>query len=420
MRDFDTKSGSTRANSNQLKLFGTARSRASRSIEPSFSPVDRGPMSVAGLFAGVGGIELGLSRSGHRSEVLCEIEETAVCVLEKRFPGVRIHKDVCKLRSLPRDVELLAAGFPCQDLSQAGKTVGIQGKRSGLIGEVFRLLSRRKIPWLLIENVPFMLHLGKGRAMGSIIDELEARGYRWAYRVVDTRAFGLPQRRQRVFLVACLEGDPRDVLLADDVGEPDPLSPSRRRSFGFYWTEGNKGIGAAVDSIPTLKGGSSVGIPSPPAIVLPSGRIVTPDIRDGERLQGFEEDWTRPAEEATRRNGVRWKLVGNAVTVDAAEWLGFRLRRPGRYDPSGDVPLHRKGSWPKSAWSMGKGRFTSQASAWPLERPATPIHQFLQFERRNLSARATSGFLSRLQASSLRSPEWFERLLEEHLDRMSK
>ncbi len=381
--------------------------------------VERAPMSVAGLFAGIGGIELGLARSGHRAEVFCEIEEPAVCVLEKRFPGVRIHRDVCTLRSLPRDVELLTAGFPCQDLSQAGKTVGIQGKRSGLISEVFRLLGRRKIPWILIENVPFMLHLGGGRAMGSIINELETRGYRWAYRVVDTIAFGIPQRRRRVLLVACLEGDPRDVLLADDVGEPDSPAPSRRRSFGFYWTEGNTGIGAAVDSIPTLKGGSSFGIPSSPAIVLPSGRIITPDIRDAERLQGFEADWTAPAVEATGRQGVRWKLVGNAVTVDVAEWLGSRLRRPGQYDSSGDAPLRRKGAWPKSAWSMGKGRFASDVSAWPLERRAPPIHRFLEFEGRNLSARATAGFLTRLQASSLRSPDWFERLLEEHLDRMS-
>ncbi len=381
--------------------------------------MEREPLTVAGLFAGVGGIELGLSRSGHRAEVLCEIEDPALCVLEKRFSGVRLQKDVRALRSLPRDVDLLTAGFPCQDLSQAGKTEGIGGERSGLIGEVFRLLSRRKIPWLLIENVSFMLSLGRGHAMDAIISELERRGYRWAYRVVDTRAFGLPQRRQRVFLLACLDGDPRDVLLADDAGEPAPVAPARKRSFGFYWTEGNTGIGAAVDAIPTIKGGSSFGIPSPPAIMLPYGRIVTPDIRDAERLQGFEPDWTLPAEEATRRKGKRWKMVGNAVSVDAAEWLGSRLCRPGEYDPSGDLPLVRAGSWPKSAWNMGKGRFVSKVSAWPVQRQGLPIHDFLDFPGKDLSARATAGFLSRLKASSLRYPDWFGIQLQKHLDRMS-
>lgn len=96
-------------------------------------------------------------------------------------------------------------------------------------------------------------------------------------------------------------------------------------AFGFYWTEGTRGLGWAVDAIPTLKGGSSIGIPSPPAILLESREVVTPSIRDAERLQGFPTDWTQPAEEVTRK-GQRWKLVGNAVSVPVAEWIGRRLR----------------------------------------------------------------------------------------------
>src|SRR4051812_24746922 len=250
-------------------------------------PRTKQALRVAGLFAGIGGIELGLQRAGHQSELLCEIDPGAVAVLNDRFPDIRVHQDICTLRSLPRDVELIAAGFPCQDLSQAGKTAGIEGSRSGLVGEVFRLLRHRRVPWVLLENVPFMLQLSKGRAMEVIVATLEDLGYRWAYRVVNSLAFGVPQRRERVLLLASMDEDPRDVLFADAVEEPEAPARSSRLACGFYWTEGIRGLGWAVDAVPTLKGGSSVGIPSPPAIWLPDGRFITPDIRDAERLQGF-------------------------------------------------------------------------------------------------------------------------------------
>jgi len=373
------------------------------------------PLHTVGLFAGVGGIEVGLERAGHKVQALCEIDDGGVQVLEKHFHGVSLYRDVTSLRSLPRSADLLAAGFPCQDLSQAGRTAGIRGSQSGLVGHVFRLLEKKRVPWVLIENVPFMLQLARGRALGVIVGELERLGYRWAYRVVDSRAFGLPQRRERVFLLASRRGDPRSVLLVDDEGKPEVRKPSRQIAFGFYWTEGTRGLGAAVDAVPTLKGGSAVGIPSPPAIVLPSGRIVTPDIRDAERMQGFDADWTIAARAAHRGDSHRWKLVGNAVTVDVAEWIGFRLRSPQPYDSSTDQPLLPKSRWPRAAWNDGHGRFIADVSSWPRRVGGRPLHQFLKFEPRDLSARAASGFLGRLRASSLTRPNWFEGLLERHI-----
>jgi DNA (cytosine-5)-methyltransferase 1 len=377
------------------------------------------PLQTAGLFAGIGGIELGLDNAGHRTEFLCELDTGALAVLRKRFPDLDPHPDVTTLRALPSGIELLTAGFPCQDLSQAGNTVGIEGARSGLVGHVFRLLEQRRVPWVLIENVPFMLQLGRGKALDVILSELERLGYRWAYRVVNTLAFGLPQRRERVFLLASPQSDPRDVLLVDDAGEPEQIRPTRDRSFGFYWTEGIRGLGAAVDSIPTLKGGSTIGIPSPPAVILPSGRVVTPLIHAAERLQGFEAGWTDPAEEVVR-HGYRWKLVGNAVTVTVAEWIGRRLRSPGEYDSSWDSPL-RGTPWPRAAWGDSTGRFESRVSAWPRAVVGQPFHEFVPSEdRRDLSARATIGFLGRLRSSSLRRPSWFEPALERHYERMTR
>lgn len=375
-------------------------------------------LRVAGLFAGVGGLELGLGRAGHETVMLCEIDPAARAVLETHFPSVPLEADVCDLRQLPRDVDLLAGGFPCQDLSQAGKTAGIEGSQSGLVGEVFRLLEKKPTPWVLLENVPFMLRLSKGRALEVIVAALERLGYRWAYRVVDTRAFGLPQRRERVFLLASLEGDPRTILLADDAGDPAPVTWNpRSMALGFYWTEGIRGLGAGIDCVPTLKGGSTIGIPSAPAILLPNRRVVTPDIRDAERLQGFPADWTLPAEAVARR-GVRWKLVGNAITVDVARWIGLRFASPGEYDASWDAPLRPGSPWPRAAWNMGRGRHAAQVSSYPAHVKGPRLHEFLQFPPKDLSAKATAGFLARTRRGSLRFPPGFLEALSDHLARM--
>src|SRR5207253_11085729 len=173
-------------------------------------------MTSVGLFAGIGGIELGLSRAGHSTKMICEIDPGAREVLKSGF-GLDVEPDVRKLGAFPK-VDLITAGFPCQDLSQAGRTAGIAGNQSRLIGEVFkRLRSRANGPrWLLLENVPFMLQLQRGKAMRYLVDELEELGFTWAYRVVNARAFGVPQRRQRVLVLASRSEDPRPVLFACD------------------------------------------------------------------------------------------------------------------------------------------------------------------------------------------------------------
>lgn len=393
----------------QIPLLGKCQSAGSGKLPP---------LRVVGLFAGIGGIELGLSRAGHEAELLCEIDPGARAVLDAHFPEIAKKDDICGLRSLPKSTEMIAAGFPCQDLSQAGKTIGIEGSRSGLIGEVFRLVRRKRVPWILIENVPFMLRLSKGNALDVIVTTLEELGYKWAYRVVNSRAFGLPQRRERVYLLASLEQDPRNVLLVDDVREPRDDRTFRQVACGFYWTEGIRGLGWAVDSVPTLKGGSTIGIPSPPAIVLPDGNVVKPDIRDTERMQGFEADWTKPAEAVVKR-GHRWKLVGNAVTVDVAAWIGAKLREPGSYDPLGDVPLKSGARWPEAAWNIGAGRFAADVGTYPRFEQPIPLTAFLGYPSEPLSAKATAGFLDRVRRSSLRFPKGFVEVLEAHLSRVS-
>ncbi len=373
-------------------------------------------MRIAALFAGIGGLELGLHKAGHKTELSCEIWEPAVTVLAAKFPGLRNHHDVATLKSLPKSVDLLTAGFPCQDLSQAGMTAGISGKKSGLVDHVFRLLDRRPIPVVVLENVSFMLQLDKGAAMDRLARAFEERGYRWAYRTVNSLAF-LQQRRERVFFVASRgELEPENVLFVDEVA-PLPTSTSlTSHAHGFYWTEGTRGLGWAPDAVPTLKNGSTVGIPSPPAIFLPTGRVIKPDIRDAERLQGFPEGWTEVAPERTR-----WSLIGNAVTVPVAAWLGARLAKPGRYALRLDRPWSSKpGSFPKSARFDGKTRYAVEAGSYPVFVGREPLHQFLRHEGTSLSTRATAGFLSRAEASSLRFVPGFLDGIRDHLARQIK
>jgi DNA (cytosine-5)-methyltransferase 1 len=214
-------------------------------------------MKVAGLFAGIGGLETGLANAGHETVLLCEVWEPARAVLKQRLKDIPCEKDVCGLASLPSSTELLTAGFPCQDLSQAGLTAGIDGSRSSLVGEVFRLLDKQPVPWVVLENVSFMLQLQGGRAMACLVEAFEERGYRWAYRVVNSLSF-LPQRRERVLFVATTtEIDPATVLLTDEAEPQIPTTDLDARAHGFYWTEGTKGLGWAVDAVPTLKSGSS-------------------------------------------------------------------------------------------------------------------------------------------------------------------
>ena len=387
-----------------------------RAPDPAASVSLRPPLRVVGLFAGIGGIEVGLHRAGHSTALLCEIDEGAAAVLRVRFPSAPLARDIRTLDSLP-NCDLVAAGFPCQDLSQAGRTAGIAGRNSGLVKRVFELVedAEREPRWLLLENVPFMLQLDRGDAMRYLARRLGELGYRWAYRVVDARAFGLPQRRQRVILLASRTDDPRQVLFHGDEGEPEQRD-HRGLACGFYWTEGIRGLGWAVDGVPTLKGGSTIGIPSPPAVWMPDGLIGTPDVRDAERLQGFQPDWTAPAAQLGRRGeGHRWKLVGNAVSVPVSEWVGRRLREPRPFDESLQAPLPSGSPWPSAAWGDTTGTWRVGFSHWPVHAPYQSLAEFLRFPLKPLSERATAGFLRRTTESTLRFPEGLLDAVAAHL-----
>lgn len=372
-------------------------------------------MKVVGLFAGVGGLESGLADAGHQTVALSEIWSPACAVLKSRIDAPNLG-DVQNITELPDGVDLLTAGFPCQDLSQAGRTAGIGGRKSGLVEHVFRLLDKTPVDWVLLENVSFMLRLDGGAAMERLVKSFERRNYRWAYRVVNTQAY-LPQRRERVFFLASRTEDPANILFADDVAPQLPPTDIGSLAHGFYWTEGVRGLGWAPDAVPPLKNGSTVGIASPPAILMPNGLVVTPDIRDAERLQGLPEDWTAPAE-AIGRSSWRWSLVGNAVSTPVAAWIGRRLNDPAIYDQSLDEAF--SGRWPRAARFDGTNRKQVRIGDFPCFEVRPHLHAFLRFPGKPLSLRATTGFLKRANASSLRFPDGFLEQVEAHHARMAK
>lgn len=380
-------------------------------------------LRVAGLFAGVGGIELGFHQAlGEDVEtvLMCESWDAAQSVLRARFPEVELHPDVREFTSIPAGVDLLTAGFPCTDLSQAGRTAGITGEASGLVSHVFTALQAASNaghpPWLMIENVANMLALDKGKAMAYLISEIETLGYRWAYRVVDSRFSGVPQRRRRVILLASPTEDPRAVLFADEVG-PRPDAELNNGAFGFYWTEGRTGLGWAVDAVPTLKGGSTLGIPSPPAIWQPGApvgqRFYTPSIEDAEAMQGFPRGWT-DVNPSARRNGPRWKLVGNAVTVGVSRWVAERLAEPG--DVVCEEELWKgRGTWPTAAWGENGKIWRVQISEFPKHETYRHLLETVNASTtRPLSYRALAGFWSRLRQGNLgRHPGFRDQIVEE-------
>jgi DNA (cytosine-5)-methyltransferase 1 len=384
---------------------------------------------IVGLFAGIGGIERGLHSAGFETTFLCEKDERAKAVLSARFPSVPISDDVQTLESIPK-CDLVSAGFPCQDLSQAGLKVGIDGKESGLVEHLFRVLNALtpadRPTWILIENVSYILNLHAGKAMNYLTQSLEELGYAWAYRVIDARAFGIPQRRQRMLLVASKDHDVRDVLFSTNI-DVQPIDDSigeidESLGYGFYWTEGLRGLGWTPNGIPTLKIGSKIGIPSPPAIWVPSDNFFgTPDVRDAERLQGFPEDWTVCVEGLPNaRRGDRWHMVGNAVCVPVSEWIGKQLTNPKKYLVERQKPLKNK-RWPRAAWGAKGQRFEMDMSMWPVNNTYKPILEFLRYPLKPLSIKGASGFYNRAKKSKLiRYPDRFLKSLEMYIEKISE
>ena len=168
-------------------------------------------ITAVSLFAGVGGFDLGLERNGVKVVASVEWDKHAQKVLAKRFPNAKLFGDIREvtgeqLRTAGFNPSngIITGGFPCQDLSVAGKRAGLAGKRSGLFWEICRLLDETRTESFILENVPGLLSSNNGKDMAVVIEALVKLRYRVGWRVLDAQYFGVPQRRRRVFIVGCL------------------------------------------------------------------------------------------------------------------------------------------------------------------------------------------------------------------------
>ena len=182
-------------------------------------------MKAVSLFAGVGGFDLALIQNGAEMVASVEIDKHARKILEKQFPTTTHLEDVKNVTGQQlfdlgfNSDGIIVGGFPCQDLSVAGKRRGLAGERSGLFFEVVRLLAETKAKWFILENVPGLLSSNGGRDLGIVIETLAELGYGVAYRILDAQYFGVPQRRRRVFIVGCLGDDGRTPAKILAIGE---------------------------------------------------------------------------------------------------------------------------------------------------------------------------------------------------------
>lgn len=165
-------------------------------------------MRFVSLFAGVGGFDLGFEQAGWECVGQVEIDKHARSVLDRHWPDVPKHDDVVTAkgwadeRGLVGRVDVVCGGFPCQDVSVAGKRAGLAGERTGLFWDALAFATHVQAGWLVLENVPGLLSSNQGRDFGVVLSAMADAGYRHVeWRVLDSQFHGVPQRRRRVFIV---------------------------------------------------------------------------------------------------------------------------------------------------------------------------------------------------------------------------
>jgi DNA (cytosine-5)-methyltransferase 1 len=187
-------------------------------------------MTYASVCSGVGGFGMGFAEAGITPILHCEFDNQAASVLRRHYPEVSCVSDIHDVRLERGQCDVLIGGIPCQDYSVAGKRAGLAGDKGALFWQFHRLASEARPRIAVIENVPGLLSSDNGRSLATILAAMEELGYRWAYRTLDARFFGVPQSRRRVFIVFSLG----DYSCAEILFEPGclPRDSKTRREAG--------------------------------------------------------------------------------------------------------------------------------------------------------------------------------------------
>ena len=284
-------------------------------------------MKFIELFAGIGGFRLGLERAGHECVWSNEINKKAASIYEHNFGDRPDGRDIRDVN--PDDVpsaDLLVGGFPCATFSVAGKRTGFgtSDTRGTLFFEICRILAGKRIKYVLLENVKGLLNHDRGRTFAVILSSLDELGYDVQWECINSKNFGVPQNRERVFIVGSLRGQPSLKVF--------PLGRCVAANGDTGQEASDEGERVRASYLPTLdahyyKGGGTRAVidEGRPAAGSVSGlRRLTPI--ECERLQSFPDNWT-----AWYANGQpvgdkeRYERCGRAVTVNVIHEIGKKL-----------------------------------------------------------------------------------------------
>ena len=315
------------------------------------------------LFAGIGGFRLALERIGFRCVWSCETDRYCEKIYRKNFGEGFDAKDAKAVdpKGIP-DFDLLCAGFPCQSFSIAGKRKGFDDTRGTLFWEICRVAREKRPRLLLLENVKGLLSHEAGRTFAIILLSLDELGYDAEWQVCNSKNYGVPQNRERVFIVGHLRGEggqqvfplrkserilnkknkkaPRRNSIVTSITKDYHKAPlnrgetyiihDKRQAKEFriqkepcvtkhYGTGGGNVplIANAVDCDGYLR---QMGVHHDKPLCHYRIRRLTPI--ECERLQGFPDGWTEGVSDTQR-----YKMLGNAVTVNVVEAIGERMRK---------------------------------------------------------------------------------------------
>jgi DNA (cytosine-5)-methyltransferase 1 len=276
---------------------------------------------VFSAFSGVGGFELGLPQDW---EVIgqSEIDKNANRVLRYRFPDVKNYGDIEKIDygEIP-DFDVLIGGSPCQNLSYAGKREGLVGDKSRLFYSYITILKEKHPRYFVFENVAGLLSSNQGWDFAEVQDQFSKAGYDIWWQVLDAKDFGIPQHRERVFILGSLGGEGlRKVFLEPKYGQEDNGVSGQITKILVHSMMGRKGnpdhggVGHLVSELPYSR---TIDTGNGQAIEL-EGRIRHLTPLEAERLMGWPDEWTRwgideKGNKIELSNNARYHLIGNGV-----------------------------------------------------------------------------------------------------------
>ncbi|WP_287128318.1 DNA cytosine methyltransferase [Candidatus Cyanaurora vandensis] len=288
-------------------------------------------LRVASFFSGIGGFDLAFEQAGCELVFQCEKDGFCQKVLKKHWPDIYLAPDITQVspKEIP-EAEIWCGGFPCQDLSLAnqGKRQGLEGQRSGLFTQFAKLVDTARPKWLVIENVPGLLNSGSGQDFKHVLETLDDLGYFVAWRILDAKYFGTPQRRRRVFLVASYQSDSAARVLFEQgvssemVGavqtQVNSTTEFTRSSFqeSDLFTIQHATIGRKPAAGPQAKGYRN------------DGETYTLDSRGSADVVCAPHDGFRIRSTpgvSRELDSRRLRALGNAVCVYVVRWLAQRL-----------------------------------------------------------------------------------------------